>query len=195
MLARILARGITHLLPLVLLSLAACGSNRLAIEYDYDGDADFASLHTWSWIPTQKSGAGSEEVNAIIREALTSQLAQRGYRHVESGGDFLAGFMLETKRKITRRYVDSNFGYGSMNPYMFDGIGGVDVVVEDYLQGTLILDVAAQDGKQPIWRGWAEGVIREDMSEAKMRAEVTEAIRGILEKFPPPATRKKSRKS
>ena len=64
--------------------------------------------------------------------------------------------------------------------------------MEDYLQGTLIIDVAAPDGKQPIWRGWAEGVIREGMSEAKITAEVTEAIRRVLEKFPPPATRKKS---
>ena len=52
-------------------------------------------------------------------------------------------------------------------------------------------DVAEPKGTKPIWRGWAEGVIQEGMSDDRIRAEVTEAIRRILEKFPPPATRKK----
>jgi len=195
MLARTLARELTHL-PLLsfalgsLLLCASCGGSRLAIEYDYDDEADFSSLRSWSWISTRKSGTGSANVDAIVQEALKSQLAKRNYRYVETGGDFRAGFVLETKRKITQRYIDTRFGYGSIN-YEFDFVRGREMVVEDYLRGTLILDVAAADGEKPIWRGWAEGVIREGMSDAQIRAEVTEAIRRVLEKFPPPATRRK----
>jgi len=195
MLARTLARELTHL-PLLsfalgsLLLLASCGGSRLAIEYDYDDEADFAALRTWSWIATDESGTGSAKVDAIVREALKSQLGKLDYQYVASGGDFRAGFVLETQRKITQRYIDTRFGYGSSN-YHFDFVRGREMVVEDYLRGTLILDVTSADGEHPIWRGWAEGVIREGMRDDQIRAEVTEAIRRVLEKFPPPATRKK----
>jgi len=191
MLARILTRGKPLLsLPFLLALVAACGGTRLDIEYDYDGDADFASLRTWSWMAMQGSETGSDVVDRIVREELASELARRGYRHVAAGGDFRAGFVLETDRKMTERLVYNRYGY-VYDDFPFDGAGSIDVVVDDYVQGTLIVDVAAADGKRPIWRGWAEGVLREKPTEAEVRKRAKEAIRRVLAKFPPPATRKK----
>ncbi|MHC4953450.1 MAG: DUF4136 domain-containing protein [Planctomycetota bacterium] len=170
----------------------ACGGSRLAIEYDYDGDAKFDGLKTWSWLRFEKSGTGSGEVDTIIREALAARLERMGYRQVAEDSDFQVGYVLETRRRTQRRYIDTRYGY-QQESYYFNGVGGVEVDVIDYLEGSLILDVATKDGKSPIWRGWAEGAIREGMSESKVRAELTEAIRQIMEKFPPPATRKKAK--
>ena len=201
MLARILARGITLLrttllfwgiLPLLSGALlAACSSRRLAIEYDYDGDASFESLKTWSWLARDKSGTGSDNVDKILHEALTTLLERQGYRHVDSGGDFRVGYILETRRKVKTRYVNNYHDYDTEAAYFFNRVGGVEEQVIDYREGTLILDIAAADGKQPIWRGWASGAIGERMTESRIRAELTEACRQVLEKFPPPATRKK----
>ena len=187
MLARTLARGITHLLPVLI--LAACSSPRFAIEYDYDSEADFDGLATWSWLAAGKSGAGSEEVDGMIRDALVKLLERSGYRHVDSGGDFRVGFLVETRRRIKTRTVDIHYEYDWH--YDFNGVGGPEVDVVDYREGTLILDVARADGKKPIWRGWASGTIREGATSDQVRADVFEACRRVLEKFPPPATRKK----
>ena len=190
MLARILTRVRTHL-PALLLALFAigCGGQRLAIEYDYDYDASFDGLRTWSWIPAQGSETGSDQADKIVREELAAEFERRGFQRVESGADFRAGFLLETDRKITQRLIYTQHGY-SYEYYPFDAVGSVDVVVEDYLQGTLIIDVATADGKQPMWRGWAEGVIGEKPTEAEVRSGVREAVRKVLAKFPPPAKRK-----
>ena len=187
MLARILARGLTLLLFGFL--LPACSSARLAIEYDYDDEANFDSLKSWSWLAKDKSGSGSSKVDKMLHEALVTLLERQGYRHVETGGDFRVGYVLQTRRRVKTRYIDTYYNYESI--YYFNGVGGVEVDVVDYREGTLILDVALPEGKQPIWRGWASGAIRAGMKDEQIRAELTEACRQVLEKFPPPATRRK----
>lgn len=172
--------------------LGACGGQRLAIEYDYDYDANFESLKTWSWLARKGSETGNAEADKVIREELAAELVRRGFREVEAEADFRVGFLLETDRKMTERHVYTQFGY-SYDYMPFDSLMSVNVVVDDYLQGTLIVDIAAPDGKQPLWRGWAEGVIREKSSDEQMRSAVRDAVRSVLAKFPPPATRKKSR--
>lgn len=182
-------------MTLLLLALAACGGPRYAIEYDYDGDASFENLNTYRWYRGKGSGSGRENIDKILEGALDKNLERMGLERIEQGTpDFWITCVVETRRQVgtrqieTRAMMDTQFGYEN---YFFNGAGGVETEVVDYVEGSIIVDVATNGGKKPIWRGWAHGAIREGMSDDKIRAEATEVFRRILEKFPPPATRKK----
>jgi hypothetical protein len=186
-----LARGFA----LLILLAVACGGPRYAIEYDYDGDASFDGLKTYRWNRGKGSVTGRDDVDAILEAALDKNLERMGMVRLEEGTpDYWVACVLETRRKVgtrqieTRSMMETKFGYEN---YYFNGIGGVETDVVDYVEGTLIVDVAVNGGKKPIWRGWAEGALRERRNNEQIRAEATEVFRRILEKFPPPATRKK----
>ncbi|MHC4940075.1 MAG: DUF4136 domain-containing protein [Planctomycetota bacterium] len=182
-------------LTLLLLALAACGGPRYAIEYDYDGDASFDNLKRYRWYRGKGSVSGNERVDKLLEESLDKNLERMGLERIDEGTpDFWVTCVVETRRKVgtreieTRAMMDTHFGYEN---YYFDGSGGTETAVIDYVEGSIIVDIAVKGGKKPIWRGWAHGVIREGMSDQQIRAEATEVFRRILEKFPPPATRKK----
>lgn len=187
----------TRYLPLFLLLTAilfagGCGGTNFAIEYDYDVKADFSDLKTYAWLEEQGSETGNDEADAIVREALESLLAKKGMRPVQSGEpDVLVGVTYEMERKIQTRQIDSQYGYDQYDEFRYRFDTRPETAIIDYVEGTLIVDIASSDGKRPIWRGWAVGAIRDNMTIDQIRAEATEALRQVLEKFPPPATRRK----
>jgi len=180
-------------LTLLLLACAGCGTPRYDVEYDYDTRADFDGLKRYAWLKGQGSETGSSRVDSILRAALDRNLGRMGMERVDADPDFYVACTLETRREVgargidTRTMLDQRYGYDT---YAFDGDVREPVQVVDYVEGTLFIDVVGRDGKRPIWRGWARGAIPESGSDAKIRAEATEVMRRILEKFPPPATRR-----
>ena len=170
-------------MTLLLLTALACGGPRYAVEYDYDGDASFEGLKTYRWYRGKGSFSGNERVDKILESALDKNLARMGYERGEAGQpDFWVTCVVETRRRVrtrsnpTQAMMDIHFGYEN---YYFNGEGGTVEDVVDYVEGSIIVDVARNGG------------IREGMSDEKIRAEATEVFRRILVKFPPPATRKK----
>ena len=57
--------------------------------------------------------------------------------------------------------------------------------MDEYLQGTLVLDIIDARTNELIWRGWANTVLDHDPEPEEVHMYVNEAVRKMLEEFPP----------
>lgn len=161
---------LAHLAPLapLLALVSACSSLRVASDWDHA--YDFSPLQTYSWARTKESDAEGPLVflDRRIRRAVDDELAARGYRPVESGGDFLVLYTAKVRDRV--------------DITQWGGRWWGNTTVDRYQQGTLMLGVVDRTRDEIVWTGWAEGIVSEDSpSEEKIR----DAVAKILKDFPP----------
>ena len=60
-------------------------------------------------------------------------------------------------------------------------------MVHEYTEGTLILDVLDAATKSLVWRGTAQAEALPSVDVSTPQARIREAVRRILERFPPKA--------
>ena len=176
------ALPILFLVPLI----GACVS--LKVSQDYDPSTDFGSLRTWAWMPgpQPKTGdlrADSPLIDARVRTAIDSTLTARGYvSAAEAMPDFLVGYHLSLEQKLDVRTVDSYYGYGRYNRW---GGVGAQTYVNEYDEGTIIIDIADARAQQLIWRGWGSRRVSRNPSPEKTTEVINSTVTQILSQVPP----------
>ncbi len=151
----------------------------ITVKHDYDTDIDFAPLKTFSWMvkparATSKAGLYDKR----IKSAVNSQLEAKGFEKKPINSDFIVAYHVGVKERINVQ--DWGYGYGRRRYYR-----GRDIRVQQYTQGTLILDIVDAQTKQLIWRGTAQGAVDPSASPQERQERLNEAVSKILEKFPP----------
>ena len=73
------------------------------------------------------------------------------------------------------------YGYGYGYGYRYGGY------VDEYLEGTLVIDIIDPVANEVIWRGWASDAMDADPDPSRVRKYVNEAVTEILARFPPTA--------
>ncbi len=182
----------------VVFALSGCAS--MDISYDYDGDVDFSSLHSYSWLSAPKIESGDPGVqygsliDARVKSLVEAQLASRGFVQTADKADFLVASHITVEDKESVTYTNELYGYGpgwgtsSRRNMLHHGYPGTTAMVTEYQQGTLILDVVRSNDKQLIWRGTAIAEVYPDLSKEARDTRLREAVDKILANFPPPAT-------
>ena len=75
-----------HLTSLMCLGVAAFAQE---VQFDYDRSANFNAYKTYQWVDYQRVAVGDQLLDQDIKRAVDEQLAGKGLRRVESGGDLL----------------------------------------------------------------------------------------------------------
>lgn len=179
----------------VLASVALCafGCSSLQVGYDYDPSVDFSRYRTWYWLPPTSDGdprTSNDLLNARIRNAVEEALAAKGYRRAPTGeGDFGVGYHTAIEGKLDVRTIDTYYGYGPGWGH-YGGLGGMgtETYVDQYDQGTLLLDVVDARTHRLAWRGSASARVVEGLQPEERAARIRKAVDEMLAKFPPPAT-------
>ena len=176
-------------LRFALLLVASCSS--VSTSYDFDPDADFARLESYSWWSDSKGKpetsadeAGSPLVLDRVRRAADGYLAAAGYKHVSSNADFLV--VARTGSRDRTRVTSSPSRYGGSGPYGYrywDDGGRVDVY--QYEEGSLVLDIVDANTDKLLWHGSARSVIPERPKPEEITKLVNEAVAALLKDFPP----------
>lgn len=159
----------------------------LSTSVDYDREADFSQITSFSW-----SGKQHPEINDLVHKrilaALRSQLEANGVREADSNPDVFVTYYGDGNE---RTVVDTNhFGYGMGRGWGWAGagagmgMGGSTSTVRTYTEGTLIVDIYRAEDKQLVWRGTVTGTISDDPK--KNEKDINKGIAKLFEKFPPP---------
>lgn len=162
----------------LLMSVLSCSS--ITVKSDYDREVNFVDYKTFKWMPRPLKGRKSTVpknslLDKRIRRAVERELSAKGYEIVEAGKtDAVLAYHTAVRQKVDV----SSVGYG----YWRGWPRGRRVYVHRYREGTLIVDIVDPELKQLVWRGWATGVVR-DLQESE--ENINDAVRKILEKFPP----------
>jgi hypothetical protein len=162
------------------------GCATMGIHVDYDTSANFAELKTYQWMPRAKPSVSDPRVdNALlesrIRTAVDEELAAKGFAKATSGSpDFLVGYHAAVRSRMDVYAMNDYYGYRHGW-----GWGTSDVHVYQYEEGTLALDVVEPETKRLIWRGSAQAEVNRSATPEKREGRIQEAVRKILERFPP----------
>ncbi|MAI79314.1 MAG: hypothetical protein CL917_10260 [Deltaproteobacteria bacterium] len=187
-------------------SLNAC--NTVQVTSDWNSSFDFKTLKTWQFAspPAQNKTQATLYNDALfdgrVKTALDTTLGQKGYSQVLEGGgaDFYVAFFRVVDKKLSVTTMNNYYGYGPGWGWGYgDGMGwgwgsggfGSQTFVNSYKQGTLIIDITTDDGKNLLWRGTGSARLESSDSPEAAQKKITNEVQKILAKFPPPPAKKK----
>ena len=96
-----------NMTALVCLGVAAFAQQ---VQFDYDRSANFSAYKTYQWVDYKPVAVGDQLLDQDIKRAVDEQLAGKGLRRVESGGDLLVGY----QTAISEEKQFDAFGSGSV---------------------------------------------------------------------------------
>lgn len=178
------------LLIVIVAALASCSS--VKVVTDVDKTVDFTQYTTYSFLGWQDDS--DKIMNELDRNrvhaAFKSEFDARGMKLVESDGDMdvILFFVVDQKTTVTayNNYYGGG-GYGAYHRYGGGwGYGSSTTTYSenDYLEGTLVMDVFDGKSKDQIWQGIAKSTITEN--PAKRETKIPKKINALMYKFPIP---------
>jgi Domain of unknown function (DUF4136) len=168
-------------------ALAACST--VTVTTDYDRSASFAQYKTYSLAPAAQGQTLSPVSEAALRDSLRTELAEQGITEVTSGkADLAVARHAFLKEKVSmQQYTDWGYGYRGRWPYAYGTYGvwtgapRTYLDVNQYTQGTLILDFVDTRMNKLVFRGKARAVTDGPESNA---SKIREAVAKIVAGFP-----------
>lgn len=173
--------------------LSACSS--ITVHSDYDKSVDFSKYKTFEFL------GWAEESNKIlnrfdqerIQKAFGEEFNKRDLTYVESNGDMAVSlFLVVDKKTSVTAYTNhmnmGGWGYGAGWGW-YGGYGGVGMGTSttsysenDYLEGTLVVDIYDMKTKKMIWQSVGQKTIDENPKRADRNAAY--AAERIMKPFP-----------
>ena len=189
-------RRVLRLLSALAALALASGCSGIKVNSDFDPDIDFSGLRSYRWISQEPAveGADPQTDNSLldrrIRRAVDDTMATKGYVGVADGdageADFLVSYHIGVQQKLDVETIHTGYGYGYGRRGWYGGYGGPTTTrVDQYEEGTLLLDFVSPSDRQLIWRGSAQSRLRDIKTPEKREARVREVVGKILERFPP----------
>lgn len=168
------------------LLIPACAS--ISVDQEFDPEANFAAYQTFGWMPMESRRvdlrARDPMVEQWIRDAIERELGAKGLRAAGSDEpDVRIAYLL-----VLQDGLDSQTIYEASDPnWRYRTYGPATTATRTQLltTGTLVIDVFDAEKKALVWRGVAEGQVREVQDPDKRTARINDAVKRILAKFPP----------
>jgi hypothetical protein len=167
----------------------AVGCRTVSVSADWDQNHDFSGYRTFGWLHAQQPETGDFRidnplVDKRIREAIDKTLQARGYEKVgDTGADFLVGYHLDVEKRLDVQTMNTYYGYGRHGRW--GGVGYPQTYVNEYEQGSLVIDVADTSRRELVWRGTGTRRVSQSSSPEKSSQVTDKAVAEILARFPP----------
>jgi hypothetical protein len=159
----------------MLFGLMVISASAQSVQSDYDRSFRFSNLKTFSFA-TQRRGpadplAGDSLNDGRIRTSMESQLMASGFRMETEKSDFVIAYYVTTKNKLSVQ----DYGYGP--PRLW---GSRDIRVNQYSEGTLMVDFIDPKTNQVIWRGRASGTLELKGVDKKISKSVEKLVKQFV---------------
>ena len=176
-------RGMLLMLSAVLLAACASGPK---VSADYDHGADFSAYRTFGFFdPLGTDTAGYESlITQTLKSAARREMESRGYAYAETGADLLINFnaKLAQQTRVSQTPAPMPMYYGYRRGF-YGGWNAYETQVDQYVEGTLNVDIVDAKRKQLVWEGVAVGRIRDKAREERQVA-INAAVAEVFGKYP-----------
>jgi hypothetical protein len=180
-----------HALITILVALSsACSSART--HYDYDPDADFSRWRAYAWYPigSPPTGRDSPLLHDRIVSTIERVLGEAGFVRILNGEpDFYVNYHLSPEERLDVVTLNDVYvGGPHMRHWEGAGWGGMawtETRVEQFEEGTLIIDFVDPLRRQLAWRGSGTRRLSREPRGHQVTHRVNEAVEEILGQFPP----------
>ena len=147
------------------------------ISTDYDHGVNFAQYKTYSWGKIQ---AADGLWDSRVKDAVASQLAEKGWTAVPSGGDVViaARDAIQNQQELNTFYD----GFGGRR-WFGGGFGTATTTTETIKVGTLLVEMFDGHSKNLIWRASATDTLSKN-SDKNIKS-LDKNVQKMFEHFPP----------
>ena len=173
-----------RLLIISSLMVVAFGCSTVSYQYDYDPGVNYTGLKTFNW----RSVSVQENIHTLnvkqIQKAVNAQLEAKGCKVTSDNPDFLISMhVTKEERRDVQAWNYTNSGRAMLHggPYA----ANTQFDVYQYEEGTFILDFVDAQSRELIWRGIAQGEVRNYSSPVKRNERLDEVVQKVLSNFPP----------
>ena len=152
------------------------------VQFDYDRSANFNAYRTYQWVDHKRIEVGDQIVDQDIKRAVDEQLAGKGLRRVESGGDLYVSY----QAAISQEKQFDGFGWGG--PGWWSGRGGWGdrhVTSSTIDIGKLMVGLFDPATKQLVWRGSAAKTLDIKKDPDKNYRNLAKAMAKLFKNYPP----------
>jgi hypothetical protein len=168
---------------LVCLGVAAFAQE---VQFDYDRSANFGAYKTYQWVDYREVPVGDQILDQDIKRAVDTQLAAKGLRRVESGGDLLVGY----QAAISQEKQFDSLGWGGPHPWSPWGNWGNTRVTSSTIDvGKLVIGIFDSAAKQLVWRGAASKTLDIKKDPDKNYRNLEKAMAKLFRNYPPRASK------
>ncbi|HEX5153980.1 MAG TPA: DUF4136 domain-containing protein [Parafilimonas sp.] len=178
----------------VLLSAAlatSCGPS-LKVTSDYDKSANFQQYKTFA-IDTFRMNQRISQLNANrITNAIKAEMVKKGFTENTSGPDLKINVAAVLKDQKSVSSTTDYYGYGGVyRPWAWGGglgaTGYTTYNVQNYKDGSLIIDIADAKTNNLVWEGIGNEEIDKPVKDPD--TQIPAAIASIMKNFPPGAAK------
>ncbi len=182
---------IKNILALMLVSLFATQVIAQKITTDFDKSADFTQYKSITFLGWQN---GSEQLmndldKERMRNAFVTEFKARGMEKGGEDADLAVTLYLVLEQKTsTTAYTNYYGGGGGYGRYGRGGWGwgngyaNTTYSENDYIKGTLVMDVYDNKTNQLIWQGVASGTVKENPK--KRDKSIPKTVAKLMKNFP-----------
>jgi hypothetical protein len=162
----------------------SCSS--VQVSSDFDRDANFASYKTYTFTKEALELPVDDLNRRRIIDAVTNELALKGFTKSDNP-DVWIDMNIIAQQKQTATATSSPSYYGGGYRYGWGGgFSTTTINVENYVEGTLFVDMIDASKKQLVWQGRAVKTINPDASASTRESNIKNAVKQIFTKYPPP---------
>jgi len=172
-------------LILIVFFIFSCSS--LSVVTDYDRAEDFSTYKTFKMYEGKPVPGDDLSKAPLIKKrfetAIKDELQKKGFTHQESGD---VDFMVVVHAGVEEKTQVTNWGsYGWYDPWWGPYGGRVDV--NQYEEGTLVIDFVTVSQKELAWRGMGTGVVGDGRfsGDEEGMEKIKNIVAKILNEFPP----------
>jgi hypothetical protein len=161
------------------------GMSQLLVSYNKASKIDFKKYKTYqvyglnvTTIPEFEPR--KEGLNFLITE-INSQMDARGYKKVNANPDLILniGVVVSAEQKTRQTDIRDAPRYMGERNYHWES---EEIVVQNYNEGTVILDVVESEDNKLIWQAVSKGMISASIDKNNIR--ITKAVNKMFNKYP-----------
>ena len=162
------------LLVASLLAVVSTGASFAGpVESDHDPSADFSAYRTFEWAEGQP--ARSPELRDYLKARIAEQLEDAGLEEVSAGADLKVGIHVVSETGVAPSYRTE----------LLWGFGVISIAVDEYEQGTLLVDLVDTATDRHVWHGRAFARMTDASYYPKLKRKIDRVVRKMFRDFPP----------
>ena len=161
------------------------GTTQLLVSYNKAAKVDFKKYKTYQVYGLNVTTIlefepKKESLNFLITE-INSQMDARGYEKVKANPDLILniGVVISAEQKTRSTDIRDAPRYMGERNYHWES---QEIVVQNYNEGTVILDVVESENNKLIWQAVSKGMISASIDTNLSR--ITKAVKKMFNKYP-----------
>lgn len=160
------------------------------VKYDYDHKKDFSKYNTYTfmgWLEGSDKYFNDLDMNRF-KQAFGMEFVKRKLGYVESDADLEITLFVVIDSKSTTSSYSNRMGAAGYHASTWGWGGGFSTTTyehEDYLNGTMVMDIYESESKLLIWQGIITRPLEASKDSKERDRKVLETVRLLMENFPP----------